>query len=703
MNRMTKVALGAMALAVGAGIGSAAIINQAKPLSLAAATTATKTYACTDTPDKFGGFSFSDSSDKSSYYLLPNTSNECLVFKSNVLGTSGLSVDKTQTVTITINHATYGSGTNPSETTFSFFNNTTGKGTAIAGTANNNSTYASSSTFVDAIYTFSANAFSGDDFCIKVTKPDKGKQIRFKSFTISYTKAEVKTVSSIQWSGELTKTFYFDGDEFDPTGLTVTATYVDTSTANVTASVTWSNPVLGQNYVTGTYISGATVTCQSPTISVTALALTSIEVTTLPTKATYIVGEVLDLTGTVVTGTYNSGSTKDVTSDCAFSISDGTTLNTVGTQTIMVTDGAFTATFDIAVNPKVTLDHTSLNFSQETPQTITATGIFSGTPTYEVTASVGGIVQVQVNDNVITVTPIAGGTTILTIRGTHLSESAEATCEVKSALLSSKATLTDTTLGVTGSSYSDNAPGKVDSKSNYTFAWTNLLSSKGIQFKSGSGSLYNLTAWKASISRIILTQSKGTAGVFALYAAETSNATTNLITPAVNGSEYTYDLSTSTYHYFTIKSTTAYFVLSSIVVETVPDEISDYVGEFNTELDKTCSNSAPSAITSATWTTLSASYTSLSSGAKAQIKAVNTETETDVATKKAISRYDYVMAKTAYSAFADFIGRFPSRGASGVNELTKSSSPENVLYIALGIGLVAAGSFYIFSRKKKEA
>ena len=63
----------------------------------------------------------------------------------------------------------------------------------------------------------------------------------------------------------------------------------------------------------------------------------SMAVTTQPTKTSYDISEILDLTGIVVTATYADGTTANVTSSCTFSPANGTALNTAGTQTITAT------------------------------------------------------------------------------------------------------------------------------------------------------------------------------------------------------------------------------------------------------------------------------------------------------------------------------------------------------------------------------
>lgn len=57
---------------------------------------------------------------------------------------------------------------------------------------------------------------------------------------VSIKKVTVLDVESIEISGNISKTSYEVGESWDPSGLTVTATYTDESTGDVTSLVTWS-------------------------------------------------------------------------------------------------------------------------------------------------------------------------------------------------------------------------------------------------------------------------------------------------------------------------------------------------------------------------------------------------------------------------------------------------------------------------------
>ena len=74
------------------------------------------------------------------------------------------------------------------------------------------------------------------------------------------TQDTTKTLSNLNYSGSPTKKTYVEGESFNASGLTVTATYSDGSTANVTNSVIWtpSTFTLGDTSVSGSYSYGGT-------------------------------------------------------------------------------------------------------------------------------------------------------------------------------------------------------------------------------------------------------------------------------------------------------------------------------------------------------------------------------------------------------------------------------------------------------------
>lgn len=65
-------------------------------------------------------------------------------------------------------------------------------------------------------------------------------QVRATKIVVTVESAPAANLTSIAVSGTPTKTTYFDGEPFDPTGLVVTATYEDESTEVVTSRVEWT-------------------------------------------------------------------------------------------------------------------------------------------------------------------------------------------------------------------------------------------------------------------------------------------------------------------------------------------------------------------------------------------------------------------------------------------------------------------------------
>ena len=75
--------------------------------------------------------------------------------------------------------------------------------------------------------------------------------------------------------------------------------------------------------------------------------LSSIAVTTMPTKTTYTENENLDLTGIVITATFEDGVTADISNACTFNPADGTQLTTLGTITVDVDYYGVSTSFNV--------------------------------------------------------------------------------------------------------------------------------------------------------------------------------------------------------------------------------------------------------------------------------------------------------------------------------------------------------------------
>ena len=90
----------------------------------------------------------------------------------------------------------------------------------------------------DAAYTFTGSATG--NIQVSISQKSAKKALYCKSIAVTYA---VPEVSSITVGGAMTKTVYYEGDNWDSTGLTVTANFTDNTSRDVTSSASWSfNP-----------------------------------------------------------------------------------------------------------------------------------------------------------------------------------------------------------------------------------------------------------------------------------------------------------------------------------------------------------------------------------------------------------------------------------------------------------------------------
>ena len=123
---------------------------------------------------------------------------------------------------------------------------------------------------------------------------------------------DLMITSGIAVTTQPTKTTYFIGEAFDPTGMVVTATFADDTTADVTEDCTFSPETMaeGTQSVTVTYQRAGIQ--KTTTVAVAVRTLDHIAVTTPPTKTAYFSGETFNPAGMVVTAHYNDGSSAAV-------------------------------------------------------------------------------------------------------------------------------------------------------------------------------------------------------------------------------------------------------------------------------------------------------------------------------------------------------------------------------------------------------
>lgn len=119
---------------------------------------------------------------------------------------------------------------------------------------------------------------------------DSDTPLYLKSINVVFEDGPAKTLKSLAISGDATKKAYNEGEEFDPTGLVVTGTYDDASTAAITDGITWTKTpatlAVGNTScsVTAT-VNGVT----SPAYEVTGLTVTkTISLSIVPATSTVV-------------------------------------------------------------------------------------------------------------------------------------------------------------------------------------------------------------------------------------------------------------------------------------------------------------------------------------------------------------------------------------------------------------------------------
>lgn len=205
-------------------------------LTLNAATAWAETFSSTyGYAAKGQTWNLTECTDKGDYWLVPSGSNPSIASINDIFTGKTITSD----VKITINHATFGSGTSPKTETFSVY---TSANCSKLVTSAQSGTLASTSTYTNVIYTVSkVNAVNNftNDLAIKITKP--GRQIRLKSIAITfeYTSANPLTPATITLSEA--------GVERSITGKNVGEQYELPSTSSQTCG---TKPFVGWSSVT---------------------------------------------------------------------------------------------------------------------------------------------------------------------------------------------------------------------------------------------------------------------------------------------------------------------------------------------------------------------------------------------------------------------------------------------------------------------
>ena len=192
--------------------------------------------------------------------------------------------------------------------------------------------------------------------------------------------------SGVAVTNQPQKTTYFIGENFDPAGMVVTATYADKTTENVTAACTFTPQTMaaGTKSVTVTYKrAGITKTA---TVVVAVRVLDRIAVTTAPSKTAYKYGETFNKAGMVVTAHYTDGQSRTVS---GYTYSPTGALNMSSTTiTISYSEGGATKTATQAITVSKVLSSIEIT----TPPS--RTSYFSG----ETFSTAGMVVTAHYND-----------------------------------------------------------------------------------------------------------------------------------------------------------------------------------------------------------------------------------------------------------------------------------------------------------------
>lgn len=253
---------------------------------------------------------------------------------------------------------------------------------------------------------------------------------------LKYT-VDLRIATKIEVTSNPTKTAYIVGDQFDPAGMVVKATFADGSTAVITDQVDYSPKTM--TYGTTSVVVSATIGDQAYTASI-AVTVSRIKVSAVPTQS-----------GTL---TYNGASQSPTLSgyDATKMSLSGTQMATnAGSYTMQASlkddkyewpDGTTTAkTVNWSIGKKAgsfTKDKTSIQITADNrSDTITITR--EGTGAISASSNDTQVATTSVSGNVITVTGVKSGNCVITINvaeDTNHTAPASQTVNVSSSLIS---------------------------------------------------------------------------------------------------------------------------------------------------------------------------------------------------------------------------------------------------------------------------
>ncbi len=417
---------------------------------------------------------------------------------------------------------------------------------------------------------------------------------------------------------------------------------VDGLSGYVSFKITNSNKSVYIKYITIESNSSSGGDTPEPTIN-------RIEVTSMPKKTTYTLGEPLDLTGIVVQSVNSNGDKNDVTTSCEFSPNDGSILNEVGNVAITVSYQGLVTSFNITVseesgggdNPNPPVGEAT--FNKVTSSKDDWTGTYLIVNEEAKVALDGSLAEIDVMNNVIDVT-------------------------------------------ITNSSieYSENL---------FTSTFTIEAISGGYAVKSNSGSYIGTS----SDNNVLETSSSN---VTFVHSISMSDENVNLTIPSFSRSlRYNSDTSTGNrFRYY--KSTSQKPVqLYELIEPTVSpvEEANNFASTFLSANLCDGGNTAPSVTL---WNELAEQFNTLSNEAKDIFKTAQVTDGNTIA--QAVERYDYIINKYGIDTYSNFMGR--NVDLSNVPSIDNFIH-ENYLIIVgviLTLAILTIFSSYFISRRSRK-
>ncbi|MBQ8731339.1 MAG: bacterial Ig-like domain-containing protein [Oscillospiraceae bacterium] len=170
-----------------------------------------------------------------------------------------------------------------------------------------------------------------------------------KTITVEYNNVSasfevvVEELTHIEITTKPDKLIYLEGDKFDPTGMAVTAYSSSTNGLVLDYTVSGYDSTPGTKTIVVTYMN-KTATF---TVEVEKKSFVDFDITTKPSKLTYLEGDLFDPTGMIVTAYYNNETNTEVT-DYTISGYD----STPGIKTITVEYNNVSKSFEVVVEAK---------------------------------------------------------------------------------------------------------------------------------------------------------------------------------------------------------------------------------------------------------------------------------------------------------------------------------------------------------------